>query len=89
MNNLVSQKRPRIRAMPKQYAKLRREVLERDSWRCQKCGSLRNLDVHHVRRRSTLGDDAEANLITLCRNCHQMLHRFRISSSTMKESCNS
>ena len=37
--------------------------------------SLRNLDVHHVRRRSALGDDAEANLITLCRDWHQIVHR--------------
>jgi 5-methylcytosine-specific restriction endonuclease McrA len=75
MNNSASQKRPRTRASPRDYAILRRLVLKRDGWRCQQCGSLRNLDVHHVRRRSALGDDAEANLITLCRDCHQM-HKF-------------
>ena len=75
MNNSASQKRPRIRATPRPYALLRREVLERDGWRCQQCGSPRNLDIHHVKRRSALGDDADANLITLCRKCHQMLHR--------------
>jgi 5-methylcytosine-specific restriction endonuclease McrA len=75
MNNSTSQKRPRIRAMPKLYAMLRCAVLERDGWRCQQRESLRNLDVHHVRRRSALGGDEEANLITLCRDCHQMLHR--------------
>jgi 5-methylcytosine-specific restriction endonuclease McrA len=48
--------------------------LARDGWRRQKCGSLGNLDVHHVKRRSALGDDAETNLITLCRECHQLLH---------------
>jgi 5-methylcytosine-specific restriction endonuclease McrA len=74
MNNLASQKRPRIRATLKLYAKMRRVVLERDGWRCQQCGTSRNLDVHHMRRRSALGDDAEANLITLCRDCHQVLH---------------
>jgi len=74
MNNLASQKRPRIRATLKLYAKMRRVVLERDGWRCQQCGTSRNLDVHHMRRRSALGDDAEANLITLCRHCHQVLH---------------
>lgn len=75
MNKPASQKIPRIRAMPRSYAILRRAVLERDGWRCQQCGSLRNLDVHHVRRQSALGDDAEVNLITLCRNCHQILHK--------------
>ena len=76
MNNSASQKRPRIRATPRLYAILRRSVLERDGWRCQQCGSLRNLDVHHVRWRGALGDDAESNLITVCRDCHRMLHGF-------------
>ena len=53
---------------------LRREIFERDGWRCQKCGCSKNLDVHHMRRRSALGDDLETNLITLCRKCHQILH---------------
>jgi len=77
MNSSASQKRPRIRAEPRLYAMLRRAVLERDGWRCQQCGSLQNLDVHHVKPRSSLGDDVEANLITVCRNCHQILHRAR------------
>ena len=59
---------------PKLYAKLRLEILNRDGWRCQTCGSFKNLDVHHMRRRSALGDDAETNLITLCRKCHQRAH---------------
>ena len=75
MNNSAPQARPRIRKAPKQYARLRREILERDDWRCQECGSSKNLDVHHLLRRSALGDDAETNLIALCRACHQTLHR--------------
>jgi 5-methylcytosine-specific restriction endonuclease McrA len=75
MNNSALRKRPRIRKVPSVYAMLRREILERDSWRCQKCGCFKNLDVHHVTRRSALGDDAETNLITLCRACHHILHR--------------
>jgi len=63
---------------------LRRAVLKRDGWRCQQCGTLRNLDVHHMRWRSALGDDAEANLITLCRNCHQLLHRFAFARTRYK-----
>jgi 5-methylcytosine-specific restriction endonuclease McrA len=60
MSNSIPQKTPRIRKAPQLYARLRREILERDGWRCQSCGSLRNLDVHHMTRRSVLGDDAEA-----------------------------
>jgi 5-methylcytosine-specific restriction endonuclease McrA len=74
MTNSISPKRPRIRMAPEQYATLRREILDRDGWRCQKCGCSKNLDVHHIRRRSALGDDAETNLITLCRECHKILH---------------
>ncbi|MGD0966358.1 MAG: HNH endonuclease [Candidatus Acidiferrales bacterium] len=49
-------------------------MLHRDGWRCQRCGSLQNLEVHHLRSRSLLGDDAEENLITLCNPCHRGLH---------------
>jgi 5-methylcytosine-specific restriction endonuclease McrA len=59
---------------PKPYAKLRKEILERDGWRCQNCGCSKNLDVHHMIRRSALGDDTETNLITLCRQCHHHVH---------------
>jgi len=74
MNSAALQKRRRIRQAPRLYAELRRIILERDAWRCQQCGSFSNLDVHHVRRRSHLGDDVETNLITLCRECHQAEH---------------
>ncbi len=81
MNSAALQKRRRIRQAPRLYAELRRIILERDGWRCQKCGSFRNLDVHHMRWRSALGDDAETNLITLCRECHQMLHGPRLTGN--------
>jgi 5-methylcytosine-specific restriction endonuclease McrA len=74
MNNSSFPKRPRIQRVPKLYARLRREILERDGWRCQICGCSQCLDVHHMRRRSALGDDVETNLITLCRDCHQIQH---------------
>ncbi len=74
MRDSSVQKRSRIRVAPQNYSMLRKEILARDNWRCQVCGSLRNLDVHHLSRRSTLGDDTEANLITLCRACHQVQH---------------
>ena len=59
---------------PKLYERLRHEILNRDGWRCQQCGSSKNLDVHHIKQRSALGADAETNLITLCRNCHRHVH---------------
>jgi 5-methylcytosine-specific restriction endonuclease McrA len=56
------------------YRRLIKRVLERDGWRCQKCRSLENLQVHHKIRRSHQGDDALANLVTLCAYCHMAEH---------------
>ena len=38
-------------------------------------GSLQNLQVHHLKPRSRSGDDEEQNLITLCAECHEQVHR--------------
>jgi len=53
---------------------LRQKILERDGWRCQACGSMQNLQVHHQRFRSHSGGDREDNLITLCGSCHEGIH---------------
>jgi 5-methylcytosine-specific restriction endonuclease McrA len=50
-------------------------VLRRDGWRCQSCGAMSHLEVHHRELRSQSGDDAEQNLITLCTRCHAIVHR--------------
>jgi|SRR5215471_3251223 len=62
---------PRIRMQGKAYRELCRQILDRDGWRCQVCGSRSNLEVHHMQFRSRSGDDAEQNLITLCATCHR------------------
>jgi 5-methylcytosine-specific restriction endonuclease McrA len=72
----VPHKRPRLKLSADEYQLLHRRVLERDGWRCQNCGSSRDLQVHHLMKRSRLGDDALDNLITLCIVCHQMQHSF-------------
>jgi len=73
--NGAGPKRPRLRLDPEPYEELRYEVLRRDGWRCQACGTMSNLEVHHKEFRSQSGDDAEENLITLCAACHDDLHR--------------
>jgi 5-methylcytosine-specific restriction endonuclease McrA len=60
-------KDPRAHLSPEAYVQLRLIVLNRDSGRCQKCGSLQNLEVHHQQFRSHSGSDSEENLITLCK----------------------
>jgi 5-methylcytosine-specific restriction endonuclease McrA len=70
----LRQKHPRLRLKHAAYAELHQRVLRRDGWRCQQCGRSDNLEVHHIRARSKLGNDAEDNLITLCADCHQSVH---------------
>ncbi len=57
------------------YESLRQQVLNRDGWRCQSCGRMSNLEVHHRKFRSHSGADSEENLITLCTACHAGVHR--------------
>ena len=73
--NRILQKRSRSRLDPVLYEQLRDQVLRRDGWRCQLCGAMSNLEVHHKVFRSQSGDDCEENLITLCTACHTDLHR--------------
>ena len=73
--NTIFPKPKRVKLDPEAYAQLCRQVLERDSWRCQNCGRASQLQVHHLRFRSALGDDDIENLITLCFSCHEKIHR--------------
>lgn len=55
-------------------------ALERDNWSCQGTGSgLRHdcdgtLEVHHILPRGRGGTHHLANLVTLCRTGHQLVH---------------
>ena len=71
----VRAKRARLRLNTELYERLRNQVLRRDSWRCQRCGTMENLEVHHKEFRSHSGEDSEENLITLCAICHTGVHR--------------
>jgi 5-methylcytosine-specific restriction endonuclease McrA len=73
--SLIGPKQARLRLNPEVYERLRKQVLRRDGWRCQSCGTMANLEVHHQEFRSHAGDDAEENLITLCSTCHASEHR--------------
>jgi 5-methylcytosine-specific restriction endonuclease McrA len=70
----LRQKRPRLKLSVEEYDALRDRVLKRDAWRCQDCGSSKDLHVHHLAKRSRLGDDALDNLMTLCASCHRQRH---------------
>jgi 5-methylcytosine-specific restriction endonuclease McrA len=65
----------RLRLDPVSYENLRQQVLRRDGWRCQLCGTISNLEVHHQQFRSHVGADSEQNLISLCTACHATAHQ--------------
>jgi 5-methylcytosine-specific restriction endonuclease McrA len=71
----VPPKHVRLRLDSESYEVLRNRVLRRDGWRCQFCGMMCDLEVHHKEFRSHSGDDSEENLITLCAQCHAGVHR--------------
>jgi 5-methylcytosine-specific restriction endonuclease McrA len=73
--SIIRPKQPRLRLEREAYEELRQQVLRRDSWRCQSCGSMCNLEVHHQELRSQGGNDSEENLITVCDRCHKLVHK--------------
>jgi len=62
LNDIRRPKVERLRLDPIAYENLRQQVLRRDCWRCQACGAMSNLEVHHREFRSHCGDDSELNL---------------------------
>ena len=59
------------------YANTKAYVLTRDGYTCQHCKGKskdQRLEVHHLVFRSEHGSDGEANLLTLCKTCHDGLH---------------
>ena len=67
-------KSARLKLDRKTYAALHRQILKRDNWRCQSCGSMKHLEIHHQEFRSHSGGDIEENLVTLCHSCHSAAH---------------
>ncbi|MGA7471585.1 MAG: hypothetical protein WA350_09690, partial [Candidatus Sulfotelmatobacter sp.] len=64
----------RVRLDPASYEASRLQVLQRDGWPCQSCGTMANLEVHHKQFRSHSGDNSEQTLITPCTACQASAH---------------
>ena len=68
----------------RRWARVRREALDRDGWRCQEglnpqfkpsCGKAGRLEVHHIKPLEHGGKPFELdNLRTLCREHHIRIH---------------
>ncbi len=68
---------------------VRQYVLHRDGYQCQCCGKAADkskgikLHVHHLTSRK-VGGNAPDNLITLCEDCHEKLHKGMIALQQQK-----
>jgi len=71
---MIRPKAAPLRLDPLSYESLRQQILGRDGWRCQSCGTMTNLEVHHREFRCHSGPDSEENLVTLCTACHTRVH---------------
>lgn len=60
---------------PEDWEDRRKQVLDRDGYECQKCGTTdTTLHVHHVTPISEGGSHRLSNLETLCERCHAKEH---------------
>ena len=73
---LVVKARDRAVYGTRRWRWVRRVVLDRDGWKCTKCGRVGRLEVHH--RQSIRRTDADPfdpdGCETLCRVCHFRAH---------------
>jgi len=77
----MARKRPKNRLSKYAYSKLKKRLIEKRGVWCQECGqsyspemAVHALDIHHLKHRSQGGGDDEANLVLLCRTCHDKRH---------------
>lgn len=56
----------------KEYKEFRLKILERDNYKCIKCGNTKNLQVHHIKSVKKFPEllMVESNVETLCIKCH-------------------
>ena len=51
----------------------RRKVFKLYGYRCDQCGSAKNLHIHHITYEN-LGEEQISDLVPLCEECHKKLH---------------
>lgn len=60
------------------WGTIAKRILERDNYTCKICGrQIRvgvRVEVHHIKPWTISHDNSDANLITVCRDCHRKLH---------------
>jgi len=56
-----------------EWARKRRLAIKKADFRCERCGSAVNLEVHHLTY-DRLGHELLTDLVVLCHNCHSTIH---------------
>lgn len=56
-----------------EWRQKRLSILQRDGGRCFNCKSMEDLHVHHLSYQYA-GDERTIDLITVCRDCHELIH---------------
>ena len=59
------------------WKRRRQGIIDRDGGRCRLCNSTKILTVHHRLYEAVRGEEADVDLITLCRKCHDNFHGIR------------
>ena len=60
----------------KGFYNVKQAVLSRDDYTCQICGKTEGkLEVHHIVFKSNGGSDRMDNLVCLCKDCHEKIHK--------------
>jgi len=68
-----------------EWLKKREEILERDGYRCVKCGATKLLQVHHKKYGDGMPWEVPNSwLVTLCKGCHSLEHGIFKSGKTKK-----
>lgn len=72
-----------------EYNNWRKEIFERDNYTCQLCGEIGGrLNAHHILtwcKYPELRFDVN-NGITLCKQCHQKVHKYHIKLNILRDS---
>lgn len=56
------------------WKKKREQRMKKDNYQCQKCGTAKNLVIHHIRYPAAWGMEDIDDLLTLCDRCHALVH---------------
>jgi hypothetical protein len=74
--NLIIDGSQRKQGLQSKWLRVKRAAFERDGYKCQICGSQKDLCGHHVKEKAQYPELAYevSNIITLCKHCHAKQH---------------